>query len=502
MDSLPTELLTIILHHLYYETRALRWQDASLARHTVVSRRWQAILEPMIWKYISVLRPYALIWLEAYTSGKQHRIARIKWVRRILWAPYVNFALAERLSEAMEDYPMALACVLLYLYHRLYRQAFADMFHILSRWESTCDNLMIELDLFGEHLESPRLPVPVWSWDASEGAVALLWRAQVITHLAHLTKQDASAYPILHSVRSPSLEDSVSPKSFKIPMRPSAFFQLLSRLPNVRRVSAGESASIPPFALVALREERHQLAHCLSLVPPAVEEFEYEIAPQREMSWTPVEDAASYLSFRGLDEVSIALRTLSMRLKVLHLSNVRINSELFWPSAEEDNVIGDALHWPMLEDLEITDMPPYTADGKWILDNDPDIETFVEMEDFDDQWDYDEMGFDRRGLIRSDEVDKLYSAMGKAAQRMPRLRFLVFKFRDETPGDGVWECLTFYRVQKTGKVELSIGTVWEYNLGEEVITSWGLEGEKAEEFRTHRMIEFDDWPPRGTARPA
>ncbi|RHZ49205.1 hypothetical protein CDV55_101705 [Aspergillus turcosus] len=486
MDSLPTELLTIILRHLYYISH---------------DRNAFKDLEDW-WQSGGSARPYALIWLEAYTSRKQHRIARIKWVGGFLWAPYVNFALAESLCKAMEDYPRALPCVLPYLYHRLYRQAFAGMFHILSRWESTCDKLMIELDLFGAHLESPRFPVPLWSWDVHDGGVAALWRAQAISHLAHLTKQDASAYPILHSVRSLSLEDSVSPKSFEIPMRPSAFFQLLSRLPNVRRVSAGESDSIPPFALAALREERQQLAHCLSLVPPSVEEFEYEIAPQREMSRTPVEDAANYLSFRGLDEVSIALRTLSMRLKVLHLSNVRINSELFWPSPEEDNVTVDTLHWPMLEDIEITDMPPYTADGKWILDNDPDIETFVEMDGPDDQWDYDEMGFDARGLIRSHEVDKLYSAIGKAAQRMPRLRFLEFKFRDETPRQVDWECLTFYRDRKTGGAELMIGTVWEYDLGEEVITAWGLEGEKAEKFRTDWMVEFDHWPPEETARPA
>lgn len=81
------------------------------------------------------------------------------------------------------------------------------------------------------------------------------------------------------------------------------------------------------------------------------------------MSWTPDLDAANYLSVSGLDEVLIAFRTLSMRLRVLHLSNIRINSELFWPSPEEDNGIVDTLHWPMLEDIEITDMPPYTADG-------------------------------------------------------------------------------------------------------------------------------------------
>jgi hypothetical protein len=273
MDRLPTELLIIVLRHLYYlshQRNAFKeWEDwrqsGGSARYTVVSRRWQAILEPMIWRGINVLRPYALIWLEAYTSGKPHRIARIKWVRGFLWAPYANFALAESLCKAMEGYPKALACVLPYLYHRLYRQAFAGMFHILSRWESTCGRLMIELDLFGEHLESPSLPVPVWSWDVHDGGVAALWRAQVITHLAHLTKQDASSYPILHSVRSLTLEDSVSPKSFKIPMRPSAFFQLLSRLPNVRRVSAGENDFIPPFALVALREERQRSYSTLSM---------------------------------------------------------------------------------------------------------------------------------------------------------------------------------------------------------------------------------------------
>ncbi|KAF7166689.1 hypothetical protein CNMCM5623_000233 [Aspergillus felis] len=279
-------------------------------------------------------------------------------------------------------------------------------------------------------------------------------------------------------------------------MRPSAFFQLLSRLPNVRRVAAGESFFIEPFALRALREERQILVRCLSLVPPSVEEFEYEIAPGREMSWTPVEDAANYLSVRGLDELSIAFRTLSMRLRVLHLTSVRVNSELFWASPLEDRVIVDTLHWPVLEVITITDTPPYTADGNWILEVDPTKEPLMEMEDFDNGWDYDELGFDARGLIRSDEVDKLYSAMGKAAKRMPRLRYLEFGFRGETAD---WEGLIFFRNLETSEARLEINTDWEYYLGEEVITAWGLEGEKAEEFRTYWSIEFDHWPSADTA---
>jgi hypothetical protein len=81
------------------------------------------------------------------------------------------------------------------------------------------------------------------------------------------------------------------------------------------------------------------------------------------MSGTPLDDAANYLSVRGLDEPSIAFRTLSMRLRVLHLTNVRVNCELLWASPEEDGVIVDTLHWPVLEVITITDTPPYTADG-------------------------------------------------------------------------------------------------------------------------------------------
>lgn len=160
--------------------------------------------------------------------------------------------------KAMANYPKALACVLRYQYHRLYHQTFAGIFHILSRWESHCDRPMIDLDLDVERLESPKLPTRVWSWDINEGAVAELWRATLITHLVHLTKQDASAYSLLHNVRSLTVDTDAYPRSFKIPMRPSAFFQLLSRLPNVRHVLAGESAFIQPFSLRALREERQR----------------------------------------------------------------------------------------------------------------------------------------------------------------------------------------------------------------------------------------------------
>jgi hypothetical protein len=66
---------------------------------------------------IVLLKPDSLTRLEKYTSGKPHRMARVKWVRQILWEPYISFELAERIREAMKNHPMALACVLAYQYY-------------------------------------------------------------------------------------------------------------------------------------------------------------------------------------------------------------------------------------------------------------------------------------------------------------------------------------------------------------------------------------------------
>ena len=100
----------------------------------------------------------------------------------------------------------------------------------------------------------------------------------------------------------------------------------------------------------------------LSLVPESVDTFTYSISAQRELSINPAHNAANYTSSEGLDDFSIAFRTLSMRLRELHLEGVRISSALFWPVAEE-KVDTKSLYWPNLEVLKVLDAPPYTADG-------------------------------------------------------------------------------------------------------------------------------------------
>jgi hypothetical protein len=94
-----------------------------------------------------------------------------------------------------------------------------------------------------------------------------------------------------------------------------------------------------------------------------VDTFKYKIDYKREMSHNPGHNAANYLNPQGFDELSIGLRTLSMRLRKLKLKYVRISSALFWPG-ESENVDTTGLCWPNLEELLIQEVPPFTADGK------------------------------------------------------------------------------------------------------------------------------------------
>jgi hypothetical protein len=100
----------------------------------------------------------------------------------------------------------------------------------------------------------------------------------------------------------------------------------------------------------------------LHYIPSSVEVFKYKIDYKREMSFNPAHNAANYLSRQGLDELSIGLRTLSMRLCRLKLKYVRISGALFWPG-EAEAVDTAGLYWPRLEELLIKEVPPYTADG-------------------------------------------------------------------------------------------------------------------------------------------
>ncbi|GKZ32470.1 hypothetical protein AbraIFM66950_001923 [Aspergillus brasiliensis] len=91
---------------------------------------------------------------------------------------------------------------------------------------------------------------------------------------------------------------------------------------------------------------------------------------------------------------------------------------------------------------------------------------------------------DRHEYIKSDKMDVLYQGMGQAARQMPRLQIMRLSLLDHhCAGPESGEFLEFNRDKDARVARLKINTQWDYRIGEEVISAWGLEGETAEQFR-------------------
>ncbi|ODM15501.1 hypothetical protein SI65_09104 [Aspergillus cristatus] len=176
-----------------------------------------------------------------------------------------------------------------------------------------------------------------------------LWKMSQIPHVLHFIASDFQKMPTLPFVKSFQLHDM---------KRPQFDHQLSFVYSTVFHMSS--------MSLLGSVE----VTDSLPLVPESVEIFTYSIATHRELSLNPARDAANYLSPNGLDEFSSTFRTFSMQLREVHLENARVSSAFFWPETEED-IDKMTLYWPNLEILKILEVPPYTPDGKWILDNDP-----------------------------------------------------------------------------------------------------------------------------------
>lgn len=92
---------------------------------------------------------------------------------------------------------------------------------------------------------------------------------------------------------------------------------------------------------------------------------------------------------------------------------------------------------------------------------------------------------DRWEYIKCDDIGILYQAMGQAARQMPRLQRMRLSLLNyhSNMGSESGEYLDFNREKDARIAHLRINTQWGYQIGEEVISAWGLEGETAEQFR-------------------
>lgn len=132
------------------------------------------------------------------------------------------------------------------------------------------------------------------------------------------------------------------------------------------------------------------------------------------------------------DPLCASLRQFSQRLTAIALENLTVGKELFWPVNTKDELP----FWPNLTTfyLEYTMVTP---SGKWLFERNP--------EENEDEWQIDHSEDERqymhmpshllppvedqfsepfRTKVSSELINDFYMSAGRAAQRMPKLRYI------------------------------------------------------------------------------
>ncbi|PLB51992.1 hypothetical protein P170DRAFT_506899 [Aspergillus steynii IBT 23096] len=527
MERLPAEIIDKVASYLYehsslhpreieevhrcspwsqFEENLLDWGGQNLAPYTVISRQWQAAVEKLIWEKVVLLDEEGLQSLEQYTSGNLYRCMRRMHIRHMIVDASIGIP---RTNPPSSQVPKSIANDFPTVHNHKYRNLIVRLFGLLHSWTSgpyVTPGIDLWLGGGGPYTKEGVLKV-IDGQVLKSLSVDELYEQNQMSHLFHLTSEDVSDIPNVSCVKSFNVREIANtPVAFRRKfshVRPSAYFQTLSCLSGVKRAWGRETYVIPPDAIRALQEHRQELADHLPLVPSSVETFKYTLYHRREMSYEYWGDAANYLSPSGRDELSIAFGTLGTRLRTLTLDGVRISPQFFYSPSRSNGESMKVMHWPHLEVLQILDMPPYTADGKWIIDEDAEKENNARYRRSlcgpRDMWTAHEYG--KRGLMKNHQLDKLYQAMGRAARQMPRLRLLSFTFRGEMCKDfsdvnfDTSESLHLSRDRESSAgTRLEINTVWKYQLGNDVISAWGLEREPIEKTAHGWVIMSHKWP--------
>ncbi|KAL4905035.1 hypothetical protein BDW74DRAFT_178045 [Aspergillus multicolor] len=516
MDKLPHELLDQIISIAWKPPAPTKFHKRckcarcvpprKLAPYTVLSRTWRAVLERVIWKELRVNK---FSELKTYTASARsipgehgvsrndedaYRRERVRYIRHLTWIWWPKWIPGVEASEVPE------------IYNGQFQAKMRELFTLLHSWGGIRSDIGMQLSL--DVRSSEFIPLPSDIIDELETNVHMLatldarglWERAQMSYTPRLSAEVLQDLPVLSYITAFGITEPDENDA-----SPSVFMGLLNRFLNVKRVYGGEGRVIPRGALRALADSRNEIAEYLPLVPASIETFEYQLDYERELAFNPAHNAANYLNAHCLDGVSIGFRGLSMRLRKLHLDHVRINNSVFWPDAAE-GVDTEALYWPVLEELLIKEVPPYTADGEWILENDPDkwYNNFdISLDDDPDQdWQYEGGYYGPRGPIRADEANKMYTAMGLAAQRMPRLRILDFSFRAENNEGGPDRWLRFEKDVGTGKAKLEIVSDYGMQVEEGFLDAWRVREAGEEKVREMRegglgwqKVYFETWPP-------
>lgn len=240
-----------------------RGQPAKLALYATVSRRWQTVVERIIWQRIHLLyrKSGSIRLLEQFTSGDPYRRARVDYIRHILWVPEMNWT---DLHEGTKGDGNMRAQLLPGWYNEQFQKSLSELFELLHSWRFQKTDMELSISsTAGDYVrDGDDEPLEREEWESLN--IDQLWQRGQVPYFIHATDvyfQSLPSLPYITSLKLFGADDS--------DFRPSTFLRLLTRLSHVQHVCGGEGRSIPKDALKALVDQRQGIFFLTNLYCPA-----------------------------------------------------------------------------------------------------------------------------------------------------------------------------------------------------------------------------------------
>ncbi|KAJ5919201.1 hypothetical protein N7466_010144 [Penicillium verhagenii] len=387
------------------------------APYTTVSREWQLIIEQRTFNTIN-LNSERLAAFKQIVAQNTQRKTCIRNINLIIdLEPYSIEARAE--FETAEEHRRN---------NELFVPAIQSLFSTLESWPENAYepgiNLSIEALSPSDAMDRQR------SRQARRDPTKDLgWRRFERSYL-QFSKDHLKCLPVVHAVTALSMGDLHLSRL----ILPASCALITSKLPRLHRLSLNLSDNEKRDK--ALRKQnRNDLACHFYLLPSSIKELYLQftsIRPRNEDS-TP----ANLVDGKIEDPLSSSLRDFSQQLTSMSLIDIVVGKELFWPINSMDVDDMQLPSWPNLTTIYI-ECGITTPSGEWLFERDP-----SEDDDFEPNFERDDCLPEHKQRAPEDRVlnsfrvkaspklmNGLYMSSGRAAQRMPRLKFMSIQTKE------------------------------------------------------------------------
>ncbi|KAJ5552812.1 hypothetical protein N7494_002190 [Penicillium frequentans] len=419
---LPQEILHLIATHLQVS-------EASLVPCTRVCREWQVAFELYIYSQpIHVIsadgvckddceKSMSLSHFQNVTSGKG--LARRALIQHLSYHIVVPLDLLDWQTRKEKAY--SLRNNSRHDNDLAFQSGILELFNTLKHWDSNL-RLSVALALLGR--EAGKEP-HTYDWDTAgeyrydykKGRTKSVpvYRAQFLDNGTSLLP-DVACISRLCFNDDPPFHQIWAGSAMQIAQRCSSLTEMILDLDEYIR----------PDHIEYIQARRQALANGLLTMPCSLRAF--NLLNQMECPWKEMMTGLNVL-LSDTDFLSQNILNLSLSLRELKIHQLSLTPDFLFPLDTESHPLptSRSLHWPLLEVVELTGVPPTLPSGLWIVHPTPEDQSEIdEVEDWERIiCDYEE-GTISRPIFDREHFHRTLISLGHAARLMPRLRYMQY----------------------------------------------------------------------------